>query len=31
MIYNMFTVQIIFIARFNYILFQNRKGAGDEK
>lgn len=31
MIYNMFTVQIIFIARFNYILYQNRKGATDEK
>jgi hypothetical protein len=31
MIFNMFTVQIIFIARFNYILFQNRKGATDEK
>jgi uncharacterized protein YacL len=31
MVYNMFTVQIIFIARFNYILYQNRKGATDEK
>jgi hypothetical protein len=31
MIYNMFTILIIFIARFNYILYQNRKGAGDEK
>jgi hypothetical protein len=31
MIYNMFTILIIFIARFNYILYQNRKGATDEK
>jgi hypothetical protein len=31
MIYNMFTILIIFIARFNYILFQNRKGAAHEK
>ena len=31
MIYNMFTILIIFIARFNYILYQNRKGAADEK
>ena len=31
MIYNMFTVLIIFIARFNYILYQNRKGVADEK
>jgi len=31
MIYNMFTVLIIFIARFNYILYQNRKGVVDEK
>ncbi len=31
MIYNMFTILIIFIARFNYILFQNRKGVTDEK
>ena len=31
MIYNMFTVQIIFIARFNFILYQNRKGVADEK
>jgi hypothetical protein len=31
MIYNMFTVQIIFIARFNYILYVNRKGVADEK
>lgn len=31
MIYNMFTVLIIFIARFNYILYLNRKGAADEK
>lgn len=31
MIYNMFTILIIFIARFNYILYLNRKGAADEK
>jgi hypothetical protein len=31
MIYNMFTVQIIFISRFNYILYINRKGVADEK
>jgi hypothetical protein len=31
MIYNMFTILIIFIARFNYILYQNRKGVVDEK
>ena len=31
MIYNMFTILIIFIARFNYILYQNRKGVADEK
>jgi len=31
MIYNMFTVLIIFIARFNFILYQNRKGVADEK
>lgn len=31
MIYNMFTILIIFIARFNYILYLNRKGATDEK
>jgi small-conductance mechanosensitive channel len=31
MIYNMFTILIIFIARFNYILYLNKKGAADEK
>lgn len=31
MIYNMFTILIIFIARFNFILYQNRKGVPDEK
>ena len=31
MIYNMFTILIIFIARFNYILYQNRKGVAGEK
>ena len=31
MIYNMFTVLIIFIARFNYILFKNLKSVSDEK
>jgi hypothetical protein len=31
MIYNMFTVLIIFIARFNNILYQNGKGVADEK
>ena len=31
MIYNMFTILIIFIARFNYILYLNRKGVADEK
>jgi len=31
MIYNMFTVLIIFIARFNYILCKNSKSATDEK
>ena len=31
MIYNMFTVLIIFIARFNYILYKNSKSAADEK
>jgi hypothetical protein len=31
MIYNMFTVLIIFIARFNYILYKNSKSATDEK
>jgi len=31
MIYNMFTVLIIFIARFNYVLYHNSKSAPDEK
>lgn len=31
MIYNMFTVLIIFIARFNFILFKNSKTLSDEK
>jgi L-asparagine transporter-like permease len=31
MIYNMFTVLIIFIMRFNYILYKNSKPASDEK
>jgi len=31
MIYNMFTVLIIFIIRFNYILYKNVKTAPDEK
>lgn len=31
MIYNMFTVLIIFIIRFNYILYRNSKNADDEK
>lgn len=31
MIYNMFTVLIIFIARFNYLLFKNSKTEPDEK
>ena len=31
MIYNMFTVIIIFIARFNYILYKNSKSSPDEK
>lgn len=31
MIYNMFTVMIIFIARFNYILYKNSKAGSDEK
>ena len=31
MIYNMFTVLIIFIARFNYILYQNRKSVEYEE
>ncbi len=31
MIYNMFTVLIIFIVRFNYILYRNSKTVSDEK
>ena len=31
MIYNMFTVLIIFIIRFNYILYKNSKAVSDEK
>lgn len=31
MMYNMFTVFIIFIIRFNYILYKNSKSASDEK
>lgn len=31
MIYNMFTVLIIFIVRFNYILYKNSKSVADEK
>ncbi len=31
MIYNMFTVLIIFIIRFNYILYKNSKVVSDEK
>ncbi len=31
MIYNMFTVLIIFIARFNFILYYNSKATSDEK
>ena len=31
MIYNMFTVLIIFIVRFNYILYKNAKSVSDEK
>lgn len=31
MVYNMFTVLIIFIIRFNYILHKNTKTAADEK
>jgi hypothetical protein len=31
MIYNMFTVMIIFIARFNFILFKNKSSASYEK
>ncbi len=31
MIYNMYTVLIIFIVRFNYILYKNTKSISDEK
>ena len=31
MLYNMFTVMIIFIARFNYLLYKNFKPVRDEK
>ena len=31
MIYNMFTMVIIFIIRFNYILYNNTKSSADEK
>lgn len=31
MMYNMFTILIIFIVRFNYILFKNSKVVSDEK
>jgi hypothetical protein len=31
MIYNMFTVLLIFIIRFNYILYRNAKSVSDEK
>ncbi|MGN6491528.1 MAG: LPXTG cell wall anchor domain-containing protein [Agriterribacter sp.] len=31
MVYNMFTVLLIFIARFNYLLYKNNKTAPDEK
>lgn len=31
MIYNMFTVLVIFIVRFNYILYKNTKAGTDEK
>jgi hypothetical protein len=31
MIYNMFTVLLIFILRFNYILYKNAKSVSDEK
>lgn len=31
MVYNMFTVLIIFIVRFNYLLYRNSKTAPDEK
>lgn len=31
MVYNMFTILIIFIIRFNYILFRNTKSMADDK
>ncbi len=31
MVYNMFTILIIFIIRFNYILYKNSKNMSDEK
>lgn len=31
MLYNMFTVLIIFIIRFNYVVYRNSKSASDEK
>ena len=31
MVYNMFTILIIFIIRFNYILWRSAKPSGDEK
>lgn len=31
MVYNMFTVLLIFILRFNYILYKNSKSVSDEK
>lgn len=31
MVYNMFTILIIFITRFNYILYRNAKSMSDEK
>lgn len=31
MVYNMFTVLLIFIARFNYLLYKNNKTVSDEK
>lgn len=31
MVYNMFTVLIIFVVRFNYILYRSSKTTGDEK
>ncbi|MFZ1677905.1 MAG: hypothetical protein WBP41_09700 [Saprospiraceae bacterium] len=31
MVYNMFTILIIFIIRFNYILYKNSKSMSDEK